>query len=42
MRKELPILLAITALAAWQLLDGEITRTDAVDTTYLIGSVFVS
>ncbi|MDP2248029.1 MAG: calcium/sodium antiporter [Nitrosomonadales bacterium] len=30
LRKELPILLAITALAAWQLLDGEITRTDAV------------
>lgn len=29
-RKELPILLGITALAAWQLWDGEITRTDAV------------
>ncbi|MDZ4100004.1 MAG: calcium/sodium antiporter, partial [Methylophilaceae bacterium] len=30
LRKELPILLGITALAAWQLWDGEITRTDAV------------
>lgn len=28
-RKEIPILLAITAIAAWQLWDGEITRTDA-------------
>lgn len=30
LRKELPILLAITALAAWQLWDGELTRLDAV------------
>jgi len=30
LRKELPILTAVTALAAWQLRDGEITRTDAV------------
>ena len=30
LRKELPILLGITVLAAWQLWDGEITRTDAV------------
>ena len=30
LRKELPILAAVTALAAWQLLDGEITRTDAM------------
>ena len=30
LRKELPILLAVTALAAWQLWDGEITRMDAV------------
>jgi len=30
LRKELPILLGITAIAAWQLWDGEITRTDAV------------
>jgi cation:H+ antiporter len=29
LRKELPILTAITALAAWQLWDGEITRLDA-------------
>jgi cation:H+ antiporter len=29
LRKELPILIAVTALAAWQLWDGEITRTDA-------------
>lgn len=29
LRKELPILLAITALAAWQLWDGAITRMDA-------------
>ncbi|OKY73914.1 MAG: calcium/sodium antiporter [Desulfobulbaceae bacterium DB1] len=30
LRKELPILTAITALAAWQLWDGEITRVDAL------------
>ena len=30
LRKELPILTAITTLAAWQLWDGEITRTDAL------------
>lgn len=30
LRKELPILLAITALAAWQLWDGEVTRTEAI------------
>ncbi len=30
LRKELPILTVVTALAAWQLWDGEITRTDAV------------
>ena len=30
LRKELPILTGITALAAWQLRDGDITRTDAV------------
>lgn len=29
LRKELPILIAVTALAAWQLWDGAITRTDA-------------
>ncbi|MDX9788567.1 MAG: calcium/sodium antiporter [Desulfobacterales bacterium] len=30
LRKELPILTVITALAAWQLRDGEITRVDAL------------
>ncbi|MBF0133926.1 MAG: calcium/sodium antiporter [Magnetococcales bacterium] len=30
LRKELPILTAVTALAAWQIWDGEITRFDAV------------
>lgn len=30
LRKELPILTAITALAAWQLWDGKITRVDAL------------
>ena len=30
LRKELPILTAVTALAAWQVWDGEITRIDGV------------
>jgi cation:H+ antiporter len=30
LRKELPILAVVTALAAWQLWDGEITRLDAI------------
>jgi cation:H+ antiporter len=30
LRKELPILTAITALAAWQLWDGDVTRTEAL------------
>lgn len=30
LRKELPILIAITALAAWQIWDGAITRLDAI------------
>ena len=30
LRKELPILVGITALAAWQVFDGEITRIDAL------------
>lgn len=30
LRKELPVLVVVTALAAWQLWDGEITRFDAV------------
>jgi cation:H+ antiporter len=29
LRKELPVLVAVTALAAWQLRDGEISRLDA-------------
>ncbi|MEE4295581.1 MAG: calcium/sodium antiporter [Wenzhouxiangella sp.] len=29
LRKELPVLVAVTALAAWQLLDGEVSRLDA-------------
>jgi cation:H+ antiporter len=30
LRKELPILTVVTALAAWQIWDGEITRLDAI------------
>jgi len=30
LRKEIPILFAVTAIAAWQLADGEISRADAV------------
>ena len=30
LRRELPVLVAITALAAWQVRDGAITRTDAL------------
>lgn len=30
LRKELPILTCVTALAAWQIWDGELTRTDAL------------
>jgi cation:H+ antiporter len=30
LRKELPILAAVTALAVWQLWDGELTRVDAL------------
>lgn len=30
LRKELPLLTVITALAAWQIMDGEITRIDAL------------
>jgi cation:H+ antiporter len=37
LRKELPILTAITGLAAWQLWDGDVTRTDAL----LLLGVFV-
>ncbi|MEX2500679.1 MAG: calcium/sodium antiporter [Wenzhouxiangellaceae bacterium] len=28
LRKELPVLLAVTGIAAWQLMDGQITRTE--------------
>ena len=30
LRKELPILMAVTVFAAWQIFDGEITRLDAI------------
>ena len=30
LKKELPILVAVTALAAWQMWDGQLTRTEAV------------
>ncbi len=30
LRKELPILMAVTVLAAWQIWDGELTRLDAI------------
>lgn len=38
MRKELPILTAVTALAAWQLWDGELTLADAM---VLLGVFFL-
>jgi cation:H+ antiporter len=41
LRKELPILTAVTALAAWQLRDGEITRTDAVVLLCVFGGLMV-
>ena len=41
LRKELPILTAITALAAWQLRDGEITRFDAVVLLVVFGGLMV-
>jgi len=39
LRKELPILMAVTALAAWQLWDGAITRLDAVMLLGVFGGV---
>lgn len=36
LRKELPILFAVTALAAWQVRDGDVTRVDA----FILLSVF--
>lgn len=38
LRKELPLLSAVTALAAWQLRDNDITRTDAI----ILLAVFVA
>lgn len=39
LRKELPILTVVTALAAWQLWDGEITRFDAVVLLVVFGGL---
>jgi cation:H+ antiporter len=39
LRKELPILTCVTALAAWQIRDGEITRLDAVALLAVFGSL---
>jgi cation:H+ antiporter len=39
LRKELPILSVVTALAAWQLWDGEITRFDAVVLLVVFGNL---
>ncbi|MFO7715523.1 calcium/sodium antiporter [Desulfosarcina sp.] len=39
LHKELPILTAITALAAWQIWDGEITRMDALVLLALFGGL---
>jgi len=39
LRKELPILTVVTALAAWQLWDGEITRFDALVLLAVFGGV---
>jgi cation:H+ antiporter len=39
LRKELPILTAVTALAAWQLWDGEISRNDALVLVGVLGGL---
>ena len=39
LRKELPILAVVTALAAWQLHDGEITRFDAIVLLAVFGAL---
>lgn len=39
LRKELPILTVVTALAAWQLWDGEITRLDAAVLLAVLGGL---
>ena len=41
LRKELPILTAITALAAWQLWDGEVSRIDAFILLGVFGGLMV-
>ena len=41
LRKELPILTLVTALAAWQLWDGEITRLDAGVLLAVFGGLMV-
>jgi len=41
LRKELPILTGVTALAAWQVWDGEITRMDALVMLVLFGGLMV-
>ncbi len=39
LRKELPLLAAVTALAAWQIRDGDITRGDAVVMLCVFGAL---
>ncbi len=39
LRKELPILTCVTALAAWQIWDGELTRTDALVLLGIFGTL---
>lgn len=41
LRKELPILTLVTALAAWQIWDGEITRLDAIMLLTVFGGLMV-
>ena len=41
LRKELPILMAVTGLAAYQIWDGEITRTDSLVLLGVFGSLMV-
>ncbi|NOY87319.1 MAG: calcium/sodium antiporter [Deltaproteobacteria bacterium] len=41
LRKELPILIAVTGLAAYQIWDGEITRTDSLVLLVVFGSLMV-
>ncbi|MFO7592419.1 MAG: calcium/sodium antiporter [Pseudomonadota bacterium] len=41
LRKELPILTVVTALAAWQLRDGQITRFDAMALLAVFGGLMV-